>query len=224
MSYVKKSKSLTELVTKRLRKAIIENEYMLGEALSENSLALKLGTSKTPVREALALLKSEGLVNVYPQKGTYVFTLSLEELKELIEIRLILESSALNLANKRNRENLLRSLGERISVMRDSLLVNDIDTYLLNDGEFHKCFFKYCDNRFLSDSYQMISGKSEALTHRISYRPNHPNKTYEEHEEIFFCLNKNNIENACKALESHLSTFEMFYIDQQGELVKKIDK
>ena len=68
-------KSLTELVVDELRTRIIDGRLRLGEALSENTLAAELGISKTPVREALLQLKLERLVDVLPQRGTYVFRL-----------------------------------------------------------------------------------------------------------------------------------------------------
>src|SRR3546814_16557042 len=68
---------------------------MLGEALSENVLAAQLGISKTPVREALLQLKLEGLVDIQPQRGSFVFTMAPEEAAELCQYRVILESAAL---------------------------------------------------------------------------------------------------------------------------------
>src|SRR3546814_10151521 len=64
-------------------------ELMLGEALSENVLAAQLGISKTPVREALLQLKLEGLVDIQPQRGSFVFTMAPEEAAELCQYRVI---------------------------------------------------------------------------------------------------------------------------------------
>ncbi|HYI73318.1 MAG TPA: winged helix-turn-helix domain-containing protein, partial [Skermanella sp.] len=69
----RKPPSMALQVADRIRNAIILAEFDLGEALSEDSLAAAMGISRTPVREALRLLQTEGLVTVVPKSGTFVF-------------------------------------------------------------------------------------------------------------------------------------------------------
>ncbi len=64
---------LTDIVCERVRTAIVQGELKLGEQVSEAQLATWLGVSKTPVRESLLRLKSEGLVDIQPQRGSFVF-------------------------------------------------------------------------------------------------------------------------------------------------------
>src|SRR3546814_11787488 len=82
---LERPKSLTELVKEHVRGRIINGELMLGEALSENVLAAQLGISKTPVREALLQLKLEGLVDIQPQRGSFVFSMEPDEAAELCQ-------------------------------------------------------------------------------------------------------------------------------------------
>jgi len=200
-----------ELAANRIRKAIIDNEYMLGEPLSESLLASSMGTSKTPIREALALLKIEGLVNIFPQKGTFVFTLSLQEVKKLIEIRFILESAAIKMAFSHNKEKLLESLRDNLTNMQNSLSVNDINEYLTHDSRFHECFFDLCENHYLTDAYSHIVAISAALRTRISHQPNHTNKTFEEHQTIYNFIAKGELDKAFDVLHLHFSSFEKLY-------------
>src|SRR5690606_5401144 len=83
-------KSLKEMVADELRMRIIDGRLQLGAGLSENGLAAELGISKTPVREALLQLKQEGLVEVQPQRGTYVFRMAAEQVVMISELREIL--------------------------------------------------------------------------------------------------------------------------------------
>ena len=71
---ISRPKSLTEISVEHIREAITKGDLGLGHPVSESALASSLGISKTPVREALAQLKIEGLVKIFPQKGTFVFT------------------------------------------------------------------------------------------------------------------------------------------------------
>ena len=66
---------LTALACERIREAIVHGELHLGEQVSEAQLAQRLGVSKTPVREAFLRLKGDGLVEIHPQRGTFVFRL-----------------------------------------------------------------------------------------------------------------------------------------------------
>jgi len=73
---LKRPQLLTDLACERIREAIVGGEFKLGEQMSEAQLAQRLGVSKTPVREALLRLKGDGLVEIHPQRGSFVFSLT----------------------------------------------------------------------------------------------------------------------------------------------------
>ena len=95
MQRISRPPSLAETVLERLRSDIVRGALGLGELLSERVLAEKLGVSKTPVREALAQLRQEGLVRIVPQRGAFVFSLSASEVIAICEFRQTLEAAAL---------------------------------------------------------------------------------------------------------------------------------
>jgi len=109
---IERPKSLTGLVVEELRARIIDGRLRLGEGLSENVLAADLGISKTPVREALLQLKLERLVDVLPQRGTYVFRLSRNEVVMISELREMLELAAAAAAIERNHAALVARMSE----------------------------------------------------------------------------------------------------------------
>ena len=82
----------------RLREAVMRGDFTLGEALSELKLAAAFGVSRTPVREALTTLQREGLIDIRPQSGSFVFLPSEEDVAELAEFRSMVEVQALRLA------------------------------------------------------------------------------------------------------------------------------
>ena len=113
--------SLTEQAADEIRVRIVRGALQLGESLSEIMLAKDLGVSKTPVREALMQLKREGLVEVHPQRGTFVFSMSPEQVGELSELRGILETAALRLALERNAAALVQSWAGTVGEMKTAL-------------------------------------------------------------------------------------------------------
>ena len=118
MEEINRPQSLKEIAAERIREAIVEGRLKMGESLSENFLAQNLQVSKTPIREALSLLNMEGLVNIVPQKGTFVFSMEKPEIIELCELRFALESLALRYSHERNREPFLKDLERLFKLMR----------------------------------------------------------------------------------------------------------
>ena len=90
--------SAPDLVRDQLRQAIHAGEFQPGEQLRQEDLANRFCTSRIPVREALRQLEAEGLVTLHPNRGAVVAALSLQEVLEMLDIRIALEMRALYLA------------------------------------------------------------------------------------------------------------------------------
>ena len=163
--------SLAEQAADQIRDRIVRGDLGPGEALSESALAAELGISKTPVREAFLLLKSEGLVDVLPQRGTFVFRIGACEAHKLSEFREVLEISALSLAMAKDAAGLGQALAAIASDMSVALGDNDAATYLAQDGLFHQCIIDRCDNHYLSRSYAIIAFRIQTLRNRLAMDP-----------------------------------------------------
>src|SRR5436190_15995488 len=90
--------SAPDLVRSELRRAIVDGEFESGSQLKQDELAERFGVSRIPVREALKQLAAEGLVTFHPNRGAVVSSLSLDDVLEMLEIRIALECRALRLA------------------------------------------------------------------------------------------------------------------------------
>ena len=112
---------LSESIYKKLKAAIIRHEYLPGEPLIETEIAEKLNTSRTPVREALHRLQSEGIVTSHPRSSARVTKVTLNQSLHALEIRSLLESFAAELAASRPNSDTI-SEAERI--------LDDFDAYL----------------------------------------------------------------------------------------------
>ena len=185
MGAVVRPKLLTEIVLDHLRERIVSGVYALGSALSERQLAEELQVSKTPIRESLVQLKTEGLVTIVPQKGAYVFTLSAREVAQICEYRMAIEGAALKLALQRDRKGLADDIGRIVGEMRIAHGDNRIKDYLALDTEFHATFFEHCGNDYLRQSHDRYEGKIAALRTHLSYKPMHTMLSLAEH--IAFC-------------------------------------
>ncbi len=213
MQHIKRPKSLTEMATQHLRDAIVTGQFKLGTPLSEIQLAASLGISKTPVREALAQLKIEGLVTIIPQSGTFVFTLSSKEVIEMSELRLTLEMAALKFSFQRNREKFLAALKGIVGKMAKARHGDDVAEYLRLDTEFHAQFFNYCSNKYMADAYSLIAGKIAALRTHMSTLPQHTKLSFDEHLEFVDAIDREDIDAACSILAKHIGRSKETYAE-----------
>lgn len=202
---ISRPKSLTEIAVEYIREAIAKGDLGLGHPVSESILASSLGISKTPVREALAQLKIEGLVKIFPQKGTFVFTMNEQEVIEICEFRYTLESAALKLATKRNRQAFLKELKVIETRMFSARREKREDQYLDLDADFHLLFFKYCDNQFMDEAYRMIVARVAAIRTHLAAVPRHTEKSYNEHKSMTKCIEENRLDDALQILDEHIS-------------------
>ena len=204
MARIERPKSLTETVLEHLRERIVSGDLKLGAPLSERALAESLDVSKTPVREALAQLKTEGLVTIVPQRGASVFTLGAREILEICEFRLAIESTALRLSVDRNREALVAEMARIVASMRDAHAAGHIRQYLRLDTEFHAAFFRHCDNNYLRDSYERYVGKIAALRTHLAAKPKHTKLSLQEHEELLTACKDGDKPAISRILSAHI--------------------
>jgi DNA-binding GntR family transcriptional regulator len=211
MRPIERPLSLTETVLTQLRQAIVSGDLELGSALSERVLAMKLAVSKTPVREALAQLRLEGLVRIYPQRGAYVFTLSAREVTEICEFRQTLEAAALRLAVERRPKDLVDELREVVGEMEAARARKDTKAYLQADTRFHRTFFRHCGNSYLVDTYELHVGKIAALRTHLAVKPLHTEMSYVEHCQLSDLLADGQLSRALDVLDVHIDRTKSTY-------------
>ncbi|WP_284617745.1 GntR family transcriptional regulator [Aquabacterium humicola] len=157
---------LTDRVCERIREAIVRGELKLGEQVSEAQLAQRMDVSKTPVREALLRLKRDGLVEIHPQRGTFVFRLEPAEVTHLCRYRVMMETAALREAMLSKADALAADMARAVTEMRKAEKLRDLQALAGIDMVFHGLFFTYCDNQYLRAGYEVIRSQLVALRYR----------------------------------------------------------
>jgi DNA-binding GntR family transcriptional regulator len=211
MRPVDRPRSLTEIVLARLRASIVSGDFDLGAPLSERQLSLSLNVSKTPVREALAQLRLEGLVRIYPQRGAFVFTLSAREVMDLCELRLTLEVAALKLAFARNAAALVKGLSASTQRMEKARAAGDLKDYLVADTAYHQVLFDQCGNPLIAEAHGMHSGKIAALRNHLAAKPKHTELSFGEHVEMRDLLATGRIDETLAVLNRHIERTKATY-------------
>lgn len=197
--------SLTSQVTECIRDMIVCGDIDLGTTISERGISSLLKVSKTPVREALAQLRNEGLVTIVPQSGVRVFTLSAREVRVLCAFRKVLEKAALEAAMAEDPKKLLRDLTAIVKRMRKAHGEDDIRTYLELDTDFHLAIFANCGNPFFRNAYGLYAGKIAALRTHLAKKPLHTKLSLQEHGAIIKAIRSNNVPELLDVLERHIN-------------------
>ena len=141
-----------ERVYQALRARILDNAWPPGHQALEQELALEMGVSRTPVREALIRLHNEGLVEVVPRHGVRVLPVSPVDMAEIYAILTSLESLAAELAAKRKPgAAALAPLEAACREMEAALAADDLDAWAKADERFHLQLVSLCDNRRLAE-------------------------------------------------------------------------
>ena len=218
MKQIKRPRLLVDMALDSVRRAIVDGDLNLGDPISEARLAAQMGISTTPVREALALLRREGLVDVVPQRGTFVFTLQPGELDRICELRVALETAALPLAVERQRDALTGRLEDVVARMADARSRGDTPGYLRLDTAFHEQFLAHCDNPYMVDAYGLISAKVAALRNRMAVVGQHLDKSYREHVAVVDAVKAGDLDTANGILSRHIARKDGSYWDHIDEI------
>jgi DNA-binding GntR family transcriptional regulator len=218
---IDRPRSLTVTVTERLRQAIIDSELPLGSELSEVGLAAKLGVSRTPVREALSLLQLQGMVNIIPQKGSYVFFPTEQDIVDICEYRIVIELRAVSFSMARQREATLAMLRRALVMMGEARAQRDPVAYSRADTVFHDAFIKNCRNRYLQDGYALAAGPIATLrTHLSGPLAGVQDRSFVEHQQMADGFEKGDIVGIESILTRHiLGTRESYLAALQQGLI-----
>jgi DNA-binding GntR family transcriptional regulator len=140
------AKSLREQVYDHLRVAMARGELAPGSPIDINRIAAELGVSRTPLRDALLQLQSEGFVTILPRRGVEVRPLTRDDVRHLYEIVGALESAALLAAFPRLGPAEAAALRRLNREMKRAIEAGDFDRYYDRNLAFHDVFLDRCDN------------------------------------------------------------------------------
>ena len=199
---IERPRSLTEMVTGQIRELIVSGKLELGEQLSEVTLSSQLGVSRTPVREAFLRLEGERLVEVRPQRGTFVFEFDAGKLRDLCELRQVLETGALRIGIERGRRALIGALASEVE--RATGGFTDGASFQAYDTAFHETLVAFSGNAELIEAYGRITGRIRTIRYRLNRRPEQAAASQHEHAEILHGLQADNDEAALQCLTTHV--------------------
>jgi DNA-binding GntR family transcriptional regulator len=196
--------ALYEQVAERLRTRIFAHDLAPGAWVDEQSLAEEYGISRTPLREALKVLASEGLVTLKPRRGCYVTQLSEQDLDEIFPVMALLEGRCAAEAAVKASDDDLRRLAEIHADLERHAAANDADHFFEANQQFHNALQELAGNRWLR---QLIdeTRKFIKLTRRDSLNlEGRLKQSLVEHRRILAAVQHRNADDACRLMHDHI--------------------
>jgi len=196
--------TLHQEIVSRIRKMIQKGILVRGQKVNEKDLCESLGVSRTPVREALRQLTSEGLIQLIPHKGAFVSQPCIEEISDLFEVMSVLEGTCARLAATRMKEKDLH----RIEALQEELETHyqnrDHEAYLKTNHVFHVFIQELTGNRVLNDVINGLRQKILLYRQRQLYQPERFDQSIQEHRNLLGAFRTRDPESAESLMKHHL--------------------
>ena len=208
--------SLGEYVYQELKGAIRDGDYHPGERIRESEVSARLKVSRTPVREALRRLQSEGRLKSEPQRGVVVAELDRHEVTELYTLRQNLEGFAARLAAQHATEAEIETMAYILERTRS--LGSDLRQLNQINWELHHAIYDAAHNRFLTQAFAALSDSLALLRGAIYIPSDRPAKLYEEHRHIVEAIRDRDPEAADAAAQAHVRQAFRTHLDASFDL------
>jgi len=215
--------SLVDTAYEWIRRRILDNVWPPGHRALEQEVALELGMSRTPVREALVRLQNDGLVEVVPRHGMRVLPVSPQDMREIYEVLTALECMAAEIVARRKPGDAeLQTLTQATADMDKALARDDLEAWAAADERFHVSLVELSGNRALANTvwnYWDRAHRARMLSLRL--RPKPVNSTH-EHMQMVERLRAGDVAGAAAVTRAHreranqelVAIFERFKLKQ----------
>ncbi|MFS0749988.1 GntR family transcriptional regulator [Oceanobacillus sp. 1P07AA] len=202
---------LKDVAYQEIKAKILEEHYEAGQFLSERTLIDELGMSKTPIKNALVRLESEGFVTVSSKQGIIVNDISIERINDIYNLRIALETFNCQELYHRITEEQLKELEDNVQVTKEAAENKDVKLFATLDHEFHLAISEFVGNKEITRVLLNYQDHLRRITLRhLKKDPGRVEKFYSEHVEVLDALKTGDIK-CVELMKKHLLESKMMY-------------
>ncbi len=212
---------LNQKVYRLLKESIIKGFLEPGTKLLENKIAEEMQVSRTPVREAMQKLVAEGFVKTAPNQTMVVTEVSPEDVKEVLQIRGVLEGLAARITAKKINRQEIDELENVVTKMSLHVSRENLSSYCKVDDEFHNLILNICGNKWIIQIRDNLGSFIYRFRIKSLSIPGRLKHSLEEHQAIMESLKKHNSEEADRLSKIHM---ENTVINILKNVVKEKDR
>ena len=210
-----RSMAARDWVFQVIRTAIIRGELPGGMPLRQDEMSQALSVSHIPVREAFRQLESQGLVRIYPNRGAVVTKLTLDEMKNIMDTRILLELGAIRMAvsSKQMNEDVIEAAAAICNEFKTEKDINKLEDLNL---QFHFTLYKPAQNPVLEQLIDQLHANIDRYVRPCYSETQTHDNTYEEHMQLLEACKARDIELAYAILRTHLETTKVLLLSSQS--------
>lgn len=205
------ARSASSEAYEKIKKGILDLRYRPGEKLSETRLAEDLQLGRSPIRTALARLGGEGWIRVSPQSGTFVRDLSPDEVRDIAELRLLLEAHAARQAAERISDADLKVLRTGFEALKAKGVDGHFDEFLQLDDHFHTTLYRVAGNQRVADILQNLRDQIHWIRVVNAIVPGRVAESLREMDSILTALERHDPSEAAKAMRRHIGNIASLF-------------
>jgi DNA-binding GntR family transcriptional regulator len=218
-------RSKSQQVYDFLRRRIRELDIPAGAPLRKDEIALACGVSRAPVNEAIARLAAEGLVDVFPQNGTFVCPIRMQDIRESMFLRMAIEVEAVKRVTRQGNQDVMQRLDENIRAQAKALEARKVNLALFDDLDeaLHAEIIKATELPravHLLETARVILDRPRFLTLPVDHRPE---DTYFEHSRIVDAIKTGDPDFAGAAMRVHLTKVAQAMEAKMSQIERKDD-
>lgn len=199
-----KRPTLHEELVERLRGLVVEDTLKPGEKVPEKDLCESFGVSRTPLREALKVLASEGLVVLQANRGARVARVTREELENTFPVIAVLEQLAGELACKNLDEAGIAYIEKRHAAMVKAYAARNRKTYFQANQDIHNTLIESAGNDILESHHRMLAARVRRARFMVNLSDERWAEAIEEHEQMMEKLRKRDAAGLGQLMKSHM--------------------
>lgn len=196
--------SATSRAYDHVKQAILDRAYPGGALLSEGEIAAAVGVSRTPVREALLRLETEGLVRLYPKRGALVLPVSSQEISDVFEARELVETFAAG--QTALGPDVIEELAGFLDAMRTHSACGDAREFAHADRCFHRTMVAAAGNEIITRLYDALRDRQLRMGRLTADDPDRTATAIHDHAEILEAVRTGDRERIRAAVQRHLRT------------------
>ncbi|HRP94960.1 MAG TPA: GntR family transcriptional regulator [Rhodocyclaceae bacterium] len=198
--------ALYQEVAERLRQRIFSHELKPGTWVDEQALAEQYGISRTPLREALKVLASEGLVTLKPRRGCYVTEISERDLDEIFTVMALLEGQCARSAAEKADAAALDELQRIHARLEAAAGANDINGFFEANQAFHRSVQRIADNHWLQHVIEDLRKVIKLSRHHSLFGEGRLEQSLAEHRTILAALLARDPDRSEQSMRNHIDS------------------
>lgn len=211
---IDKPQSLAKIAYDQIKRSILDGEIKPGEITNEMSLAKTLGISRTPIREALLELSSQGLVTFLPRRGVQVRHFTPQDVNDVFELRKAIELASVEKVSQNAESVDLSVLEDDLKRQQQALDRNDSAAFMDGDRQFHSTLIRLTGNKLVMALQDNLNDMIEVMGTEALTRMGRMREVLDEHAYIYRFICQGRTDLARKAMEDHLERSQEAVFEQ----------